>query len=44
MCVINDMFVLIDKKGVERFFGIVNYLGKFILNLVIVIEFIRVLL
>ena len=44
MRAINDMPAPPDKKGVERLFGTVNYLGKFILNLEIVTEPIRVLL
>ena len=41
---INDMPAPIDKKGVERLLGTVNYLGKFIPNLATVTEPIRVLL
>ena len=33
-----------DKKGVERFIGTINYLGKFIPNLATVTKPIRVLL
>ena len=33
-----------DKKGVERLLGTVNYLGKFIPNLAIIIQPIRTLL
>ena len=41
---INDMPAPTDNKGVERFLGTVNYLGKFIPNLATVTEPIRVLL
>ena len=41
---INDMPAPIDKKGVERLLGTVNYLDKFIPNLATVTEPIRVLL
>ena len=41
---INDMPASTDNKGVERFLGTVNYLGKFIPNMATVTEPIRVLL
>ena len=40
---IEDMPTPTDKKGVERFLGTVNYLGKFIPNLATATEPIRVL-
>lgn len=39
--VINEMLLLIDKEGVQRVLGMINYVQKFVFNLVDLVKLLR---